>query len=85
MSRKQKAKRGARSKGRVARLPARSNARVAKRKPTVCASSFDHTQLLAWKRLENQRALVDRWNGQMPQTVLGDKTNLLMPLPGEQK
>ena len=43
------------------------------------------TQLLAWKRLENQRALVDRWNGQLPQTVLGDKTSLLMPLPGEQK
>ncbi len=43
------------------------------------------TQLLAWKRLENQRALVDRWNGQVPQTVLGDKASLLMPLPGEQK
>ena len=43
------------------------------------------TQLLAWKRLENQRALVDRWNGQLPQTVLGDKASLLMPLPAEQK
>ena len=43
------------------------------------------TQLLAWKRLENQRALVDRWNGQAPQTVLSDKANLLIPLPAEQK
>jgi regulator of protease activity HflC (stomatin/prohibitin superfamily) len=42
-------------------------------------------QLLEWKRLENQRALADRWNGQLPQTVLSDKANLLMPLPTLQK
>ena len=41
-------------------------------------------QLLEWKRLENQRAMVDRWNGNVPQTVLGEKTHLLMPFP-EQK
>jgi regulator of protease activity HflC (stomatin/prohibitin superfamily) len=42
-------------------------------------------QLLQWKRLENQRALVDKWNGDLPKTVLGGKENLLMPLPTEQK
>src|ERR1043165_1517198 len=36
-------------------------------------------QLLEWKRLENQRALIDRWSGNVPTTVLGEKTNLLMP------
>jgi len=40
-------------------------------------------QLLEWRRLENQRALVERWNGQLPQTVLGEKSNLLVPLPAE--
>jgi regulator of protease activity HflC (stomatin/prohibitin superfamily) len=42
-------------------------------------------QLLEWKRLENQRVLADRWNGQLPQTVLSDKANLLMPLPTMEK
>jgi len=42
-------------------------------------------QLLEWKRLENQRALIDRWSGNVPTTVLGEKTNLLMPFPTEQK
>jgi regulator of protease activity HflC (stomatin/prohibitin superfamily) len=40
-------------------------------------------QLLAWKRLENQRALIERWNGELPRTVLGDKAALMMPLPSE--
>src|SRR6516162_9704054 len=40
-------------------------------------------QLLEWKRLENQRAFVDRWNGELPHTVLGDKTGLMMPLPSD--
>jgi regulator of protease activity HflC (stomatin/prohibitin superfamily) len=40
-------------------------------------------QLLEWKRLENQRALIDRWNGELPHTVLGDETGLMMPLPTE--
>jgi regulator of protease activity HflC (stomatin/prohibitin superfamily) len=40
-------------------------------------------QLLEWKRLENQRAFVDRWNGELPHTVLGDKNGLIMPLPTE--
>src|SRR5947199_2492310 len=42
-------------------------------------------QLLEWKRLENQRALVDKWNGDLPKTVLGGKENLLLPFQTEQK
>jgi regulator of protease activity HflC (stomatin/prohibitin superfamily) len=42
-------------------------------------------QLLEWKRLENQRAQIDRWNGELPHTVLSDKAGLLMPLPAETK
>jgi regulator of protease activity HflC (stomatin/prohibitin superfamily) len=42
-------------------------------------------QLLEWKRLENQRALIDKWNGDLPKTVLGGKENLLMPLPTDQR
>ena len=42
-------------------------------------------QLLEWRRLENQRALVERWNGDLPKTVLGEKSNLLLPFPTEQK
>jgi regulator of protease activity HflC (stomatin/prohibitin superfamily) len=40
-------------------------------------------QLLEWKRLENQRAFIDRWNGELPRTVLGDKNGLMLPLPTE--
>ncbi|MBV9339766.1 MAG: SPFH domain-containing protein [Acidobacteria bacterium] len=40
-------------------------------------------QLLEWKRLENQRALIDRWNGELPRTVMSDKAGLIMPLPAE--
>ena len=38
-------------------------------------------QLLEWKRLENQRAFIDRWNGELPHTILGDKNGLMLPLP----
>jgi len=38
-------------------------------------------QLLELKRLENQRAFIDRWNGELPRTVLGDKNGLMLPLP----
>ena len=40
-------------------------------------------QLLEWKRLENQRAFIDHWNGELPRTVLGDKNGLMLPLPTE--
>lgn len=42
-------------------------------------------QLLEWKRLENQRAFIDRWNGELPHTVLGDKSGIMMPLPTESR
>jgi len=42
-------------------------------------------QLLEWKRLENQRALIDRWNGELPRTVLDGKSGILMPLPTDQR
>jgi len=31
--------------------------------------------LLEWKRLENQRARIDKWNGDLPKTVLGGKAD----------
>ncbi|HET7440548.1 MAG TPA: SPFH domain-containing protein [Terriglobales bacterium] len=40
-------------------------------------------QLLEWKRLENQRALVDKWNGELPRMIVGEKSGMLMPLPTE--
>lgn len=40
-------------------------------------------QLLEWKRLENQRALIDKWNGELPRMIVGDKSGMLMPLPTE--
>src|SRR5262249_54618335 len=42
-------------------------------------------QLLEWKRLENQRAFIERWNGELPRTVLGDKNGLMLPLPTENR
>jgi len=42
-------------------------------------------QLLEWRRLENQRALIDKWNGDLPKTVLSDKNTLLIPLPTDQR
>ncbi len=42
-------------------------------------------QLLEWRRLENQRALVDQWNGELPRTVLSDKGGMLMQLPVDQR
>jgi regulator of protease activity HflC (stomatin/prohibitin superfamily) len=42
-------------------------------------------QLLEWRRLENQRALVDKWNGELPRMIVGDKAGMLMPLPTDQR
>jgi regulator of protease activity HflC (stomatin/prohibitin superfamily) len=39
-------------------------------------------QLMEWRRLENQRVLFERWNGELPKTVLGEKSNLLLSLYG---
>lgn len=38
-------------------------------------------QLLEWRRLENQRALVDKWNGELPRMIVSDKAGMIMQLP----
>ena len=38
-------------------------------------------QLLELRRLENQRALVDRWNGQLPTVETGNSSGLMLQLP----
>jgi regulator of protease activity HflC (stomatin/prohibitin superfamily) len=41
-------------------------------------------QLLELKRLENERAKIEKWNGDVPKTVIGDgKNSFLMQLPTE--
>jgi regulator of protease activity HflC (stomatin/prohibitin superfamily) len=42
-------------------------------------------QLLEWRRLENQRALVDKWNGELPRMIVSDKAGMIMPLPTGQQ
>ncbi len=42
-------------------------------------------QLLEWRRLENERARIDKWNGELPKTLIGGKPNMLMNLPGAGK
>ncbi len=42
-------------------------------------------QLLEWRRLENQRALVDKWNGELPRMIVSDKAGMLMQLPTDQR
>jgi regulator of protease activity HflC (stomatin/prohibitin superfamily) len=41
-------------------------------------------QLLELRRLENQRAYVDKWNGQLPSVQAGQGTGLLMQLPKQE-
>src|SRR5271170_5602245 len=41
-------------------------------------------QLLELRRLENQRALVDRWNGQLPQVEAGGGSGIMLQLPKPQ-
>jgi regulator of protease activity HflC (stomatin/prohibitin superfamily) len=41
-------------------------------------------QLLELRRLENQRALVDRWNGQLPQVESGGGSGIMLQLPKPQ-
>jgi regulator of protease activity HflC (stomatin/prohibitin superfamily) len=38
-------------------------------------------QLLELRKLENQRAYIDKWNGQLPSVQAGTGTSLLMELP----
>jgi regulator of protease activity HflC (stomatin/prohibitin superfamily) len=41
-------------------------------------------QLLELRRLENQRALVDRWNGTLPQVEAGGSSGIMLQLPKPQ-
>ncbi len=41
-------------------------------------------QLLELRRLENQRAYIDKWNGQLPSVQAGQGTGFLMELPKSQ-
>jgi regulator of protease activity HflC (stomatin/prohibitin superfamily) len=41
-------------------------------------------QLLELRRLENQRAYIDKWNGQLPSVQAGQGTGFLMELPKPQ-
>jgi hypothetical protein len=38
-------------------------------------------QLLELRRLENSRALIDRWNGQLPTVETGQGGGLMLQLP----
>ena len=38
-------------------------------------------QLLELRRLENQRALIDRWNGQLPTVETGNSNGMMLQLP----
>ncbi len=40
-------------------------------------------QLLEWRRLENERARIDAWDGQLPRTIITTKPNMLLQLPNE--
>jgi regulator of protease activity HflC (stomatin/prohibitin superfamily) len=42
------------------------------------------TQLLELRRLENQRAYIDKWNGQLPSVQAGTGSGLLMQLPKQE-
>lgn len=47
------------------------------------AESVD-PRVLELRKLDNQRAFIDKWNGVMPQYSLGENTNLLMNMGGKQ-
>jgi regulator of protease activity HflC (stomatin/prohibitin superfamily) len=38
-------------------------------------------QLLELKRLENDRARIEKWNGDVPRMVMGDKTGMMLQMP----
>ena len=42
-------------------------------------------QLLELRRLENQRALIDRWNGQLPQVESGSGNGIMLQMPKPQQ
>ena len=40
-------------------------------------------QLIEWRRLENERARIERWNGELPRTIISGKPGMLLNLPNE--
>ncbi|HWC18090.1 MAG TPA: SPFH domain-containing protein [Terriglobales bacterium] len=42
-------------------------------------------QLIEWRRLENERARIERWNGELPRTVILGKPSMLLNLPNDSK
>lgn len=40
-------------------------------------------KVLALRKLENERAWIARWNGQVPQYYLGSQSNMLFQIPGQ--
>lgn len=38
-------------------------------------------QLLELKKLENDRARIDKWNGDVPRMVVGDRTGMMLQMP----
>jgi regulator of protease activity HflC (stomatin/prohibitin superfamily) len=40
-------------------------------------------QLLQLKQLENERARIEKWNGDVPRMVVGEKSGLMLQMPFE--
>jgi regulator of protease activity HflC (stomatin/prohibitin superfamily) len=40
-------------------------------------------QLLQWRKLENDRARIDKWNGQLPRLITSDKAAMILQMPNE--
>ena len=40
-------------------------------------------QLMEWRRLENERARIDKWNGELPRMIISGKPSMFMSLPND--
>ena len=40
-------------------------------------------QLLEWRRLENERARIEKWNGELPRTIIGGKPGMILSMPSD--
>lgn len=49
----------------------------------VRAVAASNPTVIRLRELENERAWIEQWNGQVPTTVLGDKPSILMQTPGK--
>ena len=43
------------------------------------------SQLIEWRRLDNDRARIDRWNGELPRMIISGKPSMFMNLPNEMR